>query len=140
MKSIGLFNPKFNVNVGAALRASKCYGVDMLALTGIRYKRSSVDTTNSYNDIPLITCKNLKDVIPFDSVPVAVDLVPGAVNLIDYIHPKNAFYIFGPEDGTLGKQNLDWCRDKVYIPTNGCMNLAATVNVVLYDRLMKNHK
>ncbi|MBU0538004.1 MAG: 23S rRNA methyltransferase, partial [Gammaproteobacteria bacterium] len=25
----------------------------------------------------------------------------------------------------------------VYIPTKGCMNLAATVNVVLYDRLAK---
>jgi tRNA(Leu) C34 or U34 (ribose-2'-O)-methylase TrmL len=26
----------------------------------------------------------------------------------------------------------------VYIPTVGCMNLAATVNVVLYDRLAKS--
>jgi hypothetical protein len=26
----------------------------------------------------------------------------------------------------------------VYIPTNGCMNLAATVNVLLYDRLAKS--
>jgi tRNA(Leu) C34 or U34 (ribose-2'-O)-methylase TrmL len=25
----------------------------------------------------------------------------------------------------------------VYVPTIGCMNLAATVNVVLYDRLAK---
>jgi tRNA(Leu) C34 or U34 (ribose-2'-O)-methylase TrmL len=25
----------------------------------------------------------------------------------------------------------------VYIPTTGCMNLAATVNVVLYDRMAK---
>ena len=33
-----------------------------------------------------------------------------------------------------------WCTDVVYIPTIGCMNLAATVNVVLYDRLAKAHK
>ena len=26
----------------------------------------------------------------------------------------------------------------VYVPTIGCMNLAATVNVVLYDRLAKS--
>ncbi len=26
----------------------------------------------------------------------------------------------------------------VYIPTVGCMNLAATVNVLLYDRLAKS--
>ena len=34
---------------------------------------------------------------------------------------------------------LSWCRDVVYIPTNGCMNLAACVNVVLYDRLSKSN-
>jgi tRNA(Leu) C34 or U34 (ribose-2'-O)-methylase TrmL len=27
----------------------------------------------------------------------------------------------------------------VYIPTTGCMNLAATVNVVLYDRMAKGN-
>jgi hypothetical protein len=28
----------------------------------------------------------------------------------------------------------------VYIPTIGCMNLAATVNVLLYDRMAKQHQ
>ena len=44
---------------------------------------------------------------------------------------------FGPEDGTLGPEILAWCRDVVYVPTRYCMNLAATVNVVLYDRAAK---
>ena len=30
-----------------------------------------------------------------------------------------------------------WCEETIYIPTEGCMNLAATVNVVLYDRMAK---
>src|SRR5690606_30290164 len=72
-----------------------------------------------------------------DCVPVAVDLLEGATPLCEYTHPERAFYIFGPEDGTLGKAVTSWCRDVVYIPTNYCMNLAATVNVVLYDRLAK---
>ncbi|MGL5390464.1 MAG: RNA methyltransferase, partial [Shewanella sp.] len=28
----------------------------------------------------------------------------------------------------------------VYVPTVGCMNLAASVNVLLYDRLAKAHR
>lgn len=45
--------------------------------------------------------------------------------------------ISGAEDATLGKRITDKCRDVVYVPTTGCMNLAATVNVVLYDRMAK---
>jgi tRNA(Leu) C34 or U34 (ribose-2'-O)-methylase TrmL len=68
---------------------------------------------------------------------VAVELIDGAKSLTTYKHPPRAFYIFGPEDGTLKKEITDFCEDIVYIPTEGCMNLAATVNVVLYDRLAK---
>ena len=58
--------------------------------------------------------------------------------LPEYIHSENAFYVFGPEDGSVSQSIVDWCQDVVYIPTNGCMNLAATVNVLLYDRLAKS--
>lgn len=57
----------------------------------------------------------------------------------EYTHPDRALYIFGPEDGSLDKEIRDWCEDVIYIPTTGCMNLAATVNVVLYDRLAKGN-
>lgn len=52
-------------------------------------------------------------------------------------HPATAFYVFGPEDGTLGKDIRDWCPVRVMIPTRSCMNLAGCVNVVLYDRMAK---
>jgi len=47
-------------------------------------------------------------------------------------------YIFGPEDGTISQAVIDRADAVVYVPTIGCMNLAATVNVVLYDRLAKS--
>jgi len=93
-----------------------------------------------YRHLPLIRASSLKDVIPFDCVPVAIDLIEGARSLPDYTHPERAFYVFGPEDGTLGRAVTDWCRDVVSIPTAGCMNLAACVNVVLYDRLCKRRE
>ncbi|CAM37527.1 conserved hypothetical protein [Leishmania braziliensis MHOM/BR/75/M2904] len=48
------------------------------------------------------------------------------------------FYVFGAEDGTLSAHHLQHdVDDVVFIPTTGSMNLAATVNVLLYDRLAK---
>lgn len=67
----------------------------------------------------------------------AMLMTSGATPLHEYKHPERAFYVFGAEDATLGRRVLDRCRDTIYIPTQGCMNLAATVNVVLYDRLAK---
>jgi tRNA(Leu) C34 or U34 (ribose-2'-O)-methylase TrmL len=135
--AIGLDNPKTDANIGSALRACGVYGGSMLAISGHRYSKSATDTMRASKHLPLLTVEDLKSVIPHDCVPVAVDLVDGAQSLVDYQHPERAFYIFGAEDATLGDRITSWCRDVVYIPTNGCMNLAATVNVVLYDRLAK---
>ena len=135
--AVGLCNPRNEHNIGGALLACACYGVSMIAVSGKRYKPLSSDTTKAFRHIPMLTECNLEKTIPLDCIPVAVELVEGARSLIDYTHPERAFYIFGPEDGSLGKPVLDFCRDVVQIPTHFCMNLAATVNVVLYDRLVK---
>jgi tRNA(Leu) C34 or U34 (ribose-2'-O)-methylase TrmL len=138
--AIGLHNPKTPANVGSALRAAGCYGAAMLAMSGDRFRRASTDTASAWRHLPLIQTADLRNVIPFDCVPVAVDLVPGARSLTGYTHPDRAFYVFGPEDGTLGPEILKWCRDVIYVPTEGCMNLAACVNVVLYDRMAKERR
>jgi hypothetical protein len=109
----------------------------MVAMTGNRSGKTPTDTMKQYRHRPLLRVPDLKDVIPYDCVPVAVDLIDGAIPLPEYKHPERAFYIFGAEDATLGSRVISWCRDTIYIPTDGCMNLAATVNVVLYDRLVK---
>jgi len=134
---VGLDNVKYDVNIGSVLRAAFCYNVSMVAVSGKRYKKHNTDTVKGYRKFPLIQTNDLKIVIPYDCVPVAVDLVKGAKKLNNYKHPERAFYIFGAEDQTLGKHIVSFCRDIVYIPTKTCMNLAATVNVVLYDRMVK---
>jgi len=137
---IGLFNPKSPENVGSVMRASGCYGVHSVFYTGKRYdlaKQFCTDKKNVHLDIPLIGVEDLKTIVPLDCVPVAVDLIEGAKSLVTYKHPPRAFYIFGPEDGTLKKEITDFCRETIYVPTEGCMNLAATVNVILYDRMAK---
>ena len=135
--AIGLDNPKCAANAGGVMRAAGCYGASLVVLSGMRMSRWPTDTRKTWRRVPVLPVENLHDAIPFDCVPVAVDLIPGAQSLNSYTHPERAFYIFGAEDATLGERITSWCRDKIYIPTNGCMNLAATVNVVLYDRLAK---
>lgn len=139
MICIGLDNPKNRINVGAVLRAAGCYGSVLVAASGNRAaaRPAPTGTRGVYKRIPLLRCNDLRDVVPYGCVPVAVDLVEEATPLPAYEHPKNVFYVFGAEDNTLGRRVLSWCRDVVYVPTDGCMNLAACVNVVLYDRLAK---
>lgn len=122
------------------MRAAGCYGVNSVFYTGERYDRAKpfyTDTKNVSEKLPLIGVEDLKDIIPLGCVPVAVELIEGAKPLTTYKHPARAFYIFGPEDNSLKKSITNFCEDVIYIPTEGCMNLAATVNVVLYDRLAK---
>ena len=134
---IGLDNPKIPSNIGGVLRAVGVYDAKMVAISGKRYKKHPSDTMKCYKHLPFLQVDNLKDIIPYDCVPVAVDLIEGAIPLPEYKHPERAFYIFGAEDATLGDRILSWCKDIVYIPTIRCMNLAATVNVVLNDRMAK---
>jgi tRNA(Leu) C34 or U34 (ribose-2'-O)-methylase TrmL len=57
-----------------------------------------------------------------------------AESLIDFVHPEHALYVFGPEDGALGRATLTKCHRFLVIPTWHCANLSAAVYTVLYDR------
>lgn len=138
---IGLTNPKSPTNVGAVLRAAGCYQANEVSYSGPRYTlaaKFNTDTQNAGNKIPLIAKESLLDDIPDDVSIICVDLVEGAIPLPDFVHPDKALYIFGPEDGTISQQIIDKADAVVYVPTVGCMNLAASVNVTLYDRLAKS--
>ncbi|PRH24777.1 23S rRNA methyltransferase [Burkholderia multivorans] len=138
--AIGLHQPKDPQNVGGVLRAAGCYGVALVALSGKRYQRASTDTQKAWRHLPAIQTDDLLSVIPIGAVPVAVEFSHAATPLPAFKHPESAFYIFGPEDGSVPNHIATKCRDVVYVPTAYCMNLAAAVNVLLYDRLAKLHR
>lgn len=123
------------------MRAAGCFGVDAVFYTGTRHDRAAsfrTDTKNRTLSIPLQNVECLLDAVPDGMVVVCVELAEGAMPLTGFQHPGDAFYVFGPEDGTLSQAVIDKADAVVYIPTLGCLNLAATVNVVLYDRLLKS--
>lgn len=140
---IGLVNPKSPTNVGMVMRAAGCYEADAVFYSGVRFDRArkfATDTKNAQSKIPLTHVENLMEAPVASAKFVAIELIEGATPLMDFVHPEQAFYIFGPEDGSLKKEIVDYCDHVVYIPTVGCMNLAATVHVVLYDRMSKSGK
>ena len=143
--AIALWNPKNGENVGGAMRAAGVYEAQLVVLGGGRRPntllRHPTDTMKTWASIPTIATDDVFDAIPYDCVPVAIELVDGAKPLPDYWHPARAMYIFGPEDGSLPTSIIERCSTVLYVPTPGpCMNLAATVNVVLYDRLVKRRR
>ena len=146
--AIGLQNPKTPINVDGIMRACGCYQASAVFYTGRRYElalRSSpqyqIDTKKAAQRIPMQKLESLADAtLPTNTKIICVDLVEGATPLPEFEHPENAYYIFGPEDGTVPQSLVDKADDVVYVPTIGCMNLAASVNVLLYDRLAKQSR
>ena len=137
--ALGLFNPKSGLNVGSVIRAAGCFGANLVAYTGKRVSKRDLrpDKAKARRVVPLVHTEDLRGIIPFGYCPVAVDLVDQARCITTFQHPHQAFYVFGPEDSTLGTQVLEWCERRIVIPTRLCLNLAGAVHVVCYDRVAK---
>ena len=142
---IGLIDPKSPENVESVMRLAGNFRVDSVYYSGKRYPKAAklkpctVDMSRKVSlNIPLTQVADLIDDTPDDLKIVCVEFAENAILLPEYQHPKNTLYIFGPEDSTISQQIIDRADDVVYIPTVSCMNLSATVSVVLYDRLAKS--
>ena len=138
--AIGLVNPKSPDNVGAVLRAAGCYGVATIYYTGTRFARAAKYQLDTKKRSDTITLTGVSSLLPHrlpGQALICVELAEGAIPLPAFQHPEHALYVFGPEDGSIDQALIDAADAVVYVPTIGCMNLAATVNVLLYDRLAK---
>jgi tRNA(Leu) C34 or U34 (ribose-2'-O)-methylase TrmL len=146
--AVALIDPKYPHNVGAALRACSCWGIGQLWWTGDRVtldvphgqRLPREERMKGYRSVQTARDDRFFDRFEAGSVtPVAVELRPDAESLVTFEHPEDALYVFGPEDGGLPKPVRRLCHRFVVIPTHHCLNLAAAVNVVLYDRRLKRH-
>jgi tRNA(Leu) C34 or U34 (ribose-2'-O)-methylase TrmL len=144
--SVILHNPKYAHNVGAAVRAASCFGAKSIIFTGDRilhelrdkrkYKLPREERMKGYKDVAIYN-----DDYPFNRfsnvTPVAVEVRDNSEPLPIFDHPENPVYVFGPEDGSLPQVTLKHCYRFIVIPSKHCLNLAAAVYLVLYDRLQK---
>jgi tRNA(Leu) C34 or U34 (ribose-2'-O)-methylase TrmL len=153
--SVLIIDPKYPHNVGNALRACACFGADRLAWSGNRVpdpadwppgaRLPREERMRLYRSVDLAHGSDWSEAwhlvggASADVVPVCVERSPRAERLDEFVHPEVALYVFGPEDGGVPKGARHVCHRFVSIPTmnDGPLNLAAAVNVVLYDRLAK---
>jgi len=115
--------------------------VDQVRYSGERFERAAryqTDTKGMLGKIPLVGTDDLLEGLPVGMKTVCVELAEGATPLPEFVHPERAIYLFGPEDGSIPQALIDRADHVVYVPTVTCMNLAASVNVLLYDRLAKS--
>jgi len=137
---VALVNPKNPSNVGSVVRAAHCFNSDGIIYTGARYDRAArfqTDPKKAAATLPVQHTDDIFKLIKPDYKVVCIELAVGATALPQFSHPQQAVYIFGPEDGTLTQDTIDRADSVVFIPARSCLNLAASVNVVLYDRQTK---
>ena len=143
----GLVDCKNGFNLGGVIRAVGAFDGKLVIASGERWKTKgdwrNMDGEGAHLRFPCyLGVKDVFDHIPttghgYGAQTVAIELTEGSESLVDFVHPKVAVYIFGPEDGSLPQEVLDKCAKKVYIPTEYSLNLYSAATAVFYDRAAK---
>jgi tRNA(Leu) C34 or U34 (ribose-2'-O)-methylase TrmL len=148
--AILLDDPKYPHNVGGAYRAAACFGAEEVMVTGRRvplepsdgYRLPREERMRYWRDEVRLRHVDLlrgewAPVGPDSLVPVVVEVSGTAEQLHHFVHPENAVYIFGPEDGSVSRYFREAAHRFLVIPSFYCLNLAGAVYVTLYDRVAK---
>ena len=140
---VGLYDPKNGFNIGACIRALGCFGGSFLAIHGERYKEYKTDFRNtdpegSRKQFPCFFGGDtpLESFVPYDCSVVVLERTEGATPLHEFEHPRRAFYVFGPEDGSVPKDIFP-DAPRICIDTEGSLNLGVAVNLTLHDRRVR---
>ena len=134
---IGVVNMKNSVNYGTLFRSAHCFGANFLFLVGKRFKHQCSNTTCSERHIPLFEYQDINDFIdhiPYNCVPVCIEITTKSRDIRNFVHPERAIYILGQEDGSLPIKLTDKYTT-IKIPTSRCLNVSVVGSIVLYDRV-----
>jgi tRNA(Leu) C34 or U34 (ribose-2'-O)-methylase TrmL len=144
-----LVDPKYPHNVAGAYRAAACFGAESVNVFGDRvdleakgkFRLPREERMRAYRDEVILRDVDRAQVnmlVEYGNfTPVCVEVDPSAEQLHHFVHPDNALYVFGPEDGSVPKGWRTFCHRFVVIPSYHCLNLAGAVYTVLYDRVAK---
>jgi tRNA(Leu) C34 or U34 (ribose-2'-O)-methylase TrmL len=142
-----LDHPKYEVNVGTAMRSAVAFGADVVILVGRRYEREPGDVFHAQKFLDVLPVPSWERALELiGDIPIVVlERLPAAMRLRTLEHPPRAAYVFGPEDGSVHPDVVAFARYRVQIPHAqsenaawGCLNLATSIGIVLYDRFCRS--
>jgi tRNA(Leu) C34 or U34 (ribose-2'-O)-methylase TrmL len=142
LPAIILANPKYPHNLAGIIRACSCWGAPTLLWSGKRIVPEEMsrlpreERMKGYRDVKWMRTERTFDLLPSGTIPICVELLEHSEPLTTFVHPENAAYIFGPEDGGVNQIYRRLCHRFVHLPTHHCLNLSQAVNLVLGHRRM----
>lgn len=137
---IMLINPQNSYNVGTVLRTAQNFGVDFVFIVGSEYKRQPGDVNHSETFIPFLRFETTREAIkaiPKKCKLITLEQTRRSVDLRDFSHPKRAIYVFGNEKYGVPQDIIKRSNEIIHIDTVGCLNLAVTSGIVMYDRQLR---
>jgi tRNA G18 (ribose-2'-O)-methylase SpoU len=137
---IGLEYIKNECNMGTVLRSCYNFNASLVFTVGKKYLTQASDTTKSIRHIPVIhfqTWENAWQHLPQRWTPIGIEITDNAKSIINFVHPRSAIYLFGPENGSLSRYIVKRCKYILKIPSNQCLNLGVCASIVMYDRMLK---
>lgn len=138
---IGIFNPRYDINVSSLFRGAHAFGADFLYTIGSKYEKTKADTGDVTKHIPYFHYENEEEFVkglPAGAELVSVELSEAASKLSNFYHPKRAVYLLGNEREGVPFNLMNKSKFIVQIPTNICLNVGVTGSIVMYDRTLRS--
>ena len=140
---IGIDNVKTKENIGTLFRSALNFDADFIFTIHKRYQKQASNTVKAERHIPLWhfeTIEEFRKSIPYDCIPIGVEIAKEAKSIINFVHPERAIYILGAEDYGITKDIQSLCKEIIYIPSNLCLNVSVAGSIVMFDRFTKTNK
>lgn len=143
--AIGIFEPKYDENIGTLWRHGLIYGAHFIFTVGSHYQHEPGDTAKTPRHVPLWRFSDMTDMrehLPENCQLVGVEMEDDdSVALNEFKHPERAAYLLGGESHGLPREIRDEIST-VHIPTPKpiSLNVAATGTLVMHDRFIKKHR
>lgn len=137
---VGVYHPKYGVNVGTLWRTAHVLGGAFLFTIGRRYQRQASDTLHSSRHLPLYHYADFETFrahLPYGCRIVGVELTAAADLLDTYQHPPKAVYLLGAEDQGLPQPILRGCHELICLRGRYCLNVATAGSIVIYHRTLR---
>ena len=110
---VALVNPKTNSNIGSTLRNCGVYDAAALFIEGKRYRKHAADTQKRWKHMPFFQVENVVDNIPYDCIPIGVEICDRATSIHNFVHPERAFYWWQKPNWTKNKQISEYGDGKL---------------------------